>query len=262
MGSATLVACGGMWIVRELRTEPRSYDFESSGRHDDVALLADGRTLANMLGQVDWSSEPVQLELCTDCGYRGCAQGRYVAPRRIGDWVVMLPSVRGYSDGGDKWEVTQYEAPTLLRSLEAPLIAGDEWDRLRQLQPGVPPLDTLKPMRWAEARLLAQFEAPQALFGKPGGLASARLSTLVLAVDPPLSPDELDRLGDLRAWSVADDAEVSLVALDQARPYLLTLDGTFEEVALFGAVEGRFGLCFKPGLVLLPAAPASGGTSS
>lgn len=246
-----------MWIVKDLGTEPRSYDFAPSGqrRHDDVALLADGRTLANMLGKVDWRSDRVQLELCTDCGREGCALGGYVALRRIGDSVVMIPSVHGYSGDEANWERVQYAAPDLLRTYGAPLIAGAEWQRLRQLQPGVPARDDLKRLRWAEARLLAQFEAPQALFGRPGALASARLSTLVLAVDPPLSPDDLDRLGDLRTWSVADDAE-ALITVDQARPYLLTLDGTFEEVALFGVVEGRLGLSFKPGLVLLPAGPA------
>ena len=39
-----------MWMVTDLKTEPRSFSFESSGQgdHRDLALVADGVTLVNL----------------------------------------------------------------------------------------------------------------------------------------------------------------------------------------------------------------------
>jgi hypothetical protein len=249
-----------MWKVNDLRTVPRTYSFESSeqGQHRDEALVADGVTLVNMMQRVEWTDDPMQVEVCTSCGFAHCASGNYVALRRIPGFVVLVASLRAYDDTVDKFDEAEYVAPAFMRQKGAPMITLSAWNRLRADHADLPDADAVRPLRWSEALLLAQFEAPRRLLGEPGSRVADLLSKSIIASSPFLATEDLDRLGDIRSWRTTHDAEVKVLPASETRTYSLTIDNSFEEVILFGEVAGVFGVYFKPGLVFFPAAEQAG----
>ena len=240
-------------MVTDLKTEPRSFSFESSGQgeHRDQALVADVVTLVNMMEQVEWADDPMQVEICTSCGFVHCAPGNYVALRRVPGFVVLVASTRAYHDA-DPYDRREYIAPSFIRQQGAPMIAFSDWNRLRANHADIPEAAAVKPLRWREAVLLAQFEAPQRLLGEPGAGAREPLSKDVLASEPVLPAAQLDRLGNVRSWEMAADTGVTLRPASETRTYSLVVDKNFDEVVLFGEASGTFGLYFKPGIVMFP----------
>jgi hypothetical protein len=243
-----------MWMVTNLKKEPRSYSFESSGQglHRDEALVADGVTLLNMMERVEWTDDPMQVQICTSCGYAHCARGDYVAVRRVPGFVVLVASTRAYHDDADQFDRDEYTAPSFMRQQGAPMIALAEWNRLRAGHAEVPEAASIEPLRWREALLLAQFEAPQRLLGEPGRGPREPLSKKVVAAEPALPTAELDRLGDIRSWARTAETGVTVRPASETRTHSLVIDKNFDEVVLFGEASGSFGLYFKPGLVLFP----------
>ena len=243
-----------MWMVTDLKTEPRSFSFESSGQgyHRDLALVADGVTLVNMMGRVEWSDDPMQVEICTCCGFAHCATGNYVASRRVPGFIVLVASPRAYQEGADSYSRSEYAAPSFIRQRGAPMIALSDWNRLRSDHADLPDAADVKPLRWSEAVLQAQFEAPQRLLGDPGGSAREPLSKNALLTEPALPAADLDRLGDVRSWQAAADCGVVLRSARETRTYSLVVGSSSDEVVLFGELAGTFGLYFKPGIVMFP----------
>jgi hypothetical protein len=109
-------------------------------------------------------------------------------------------------------------------------------------------------MTWREAALAAQFEAPLRLLGDPGSRV-ARFSERVAATDPWIDPADLDRLGDPLAWGIPADGGVSVRESKDAALYSIIVSDPMRDVIPFGSVDGRFGLYFEPGLLVL--SPAS-----
>jgi hypothetical protein len=242
-----------MWIPSNLEVVRVSYSFEASeqGVHRDRALRADGTTVVNMLSLVDWGEDPVQVEICDACGTLGCAIGGYVAPRRLGPYVVLAPSTRAYFDAAEDSDRTNFRELSLIRKRGLPLIPATEWERLYDGGAPLPSTNGLRTMTWREAALAAQFEAPLRLLGDPGSRVT-RFSKRVAATDPWMDPADLDRLGDPLAWGIAADAGVSMRETKDAMLYSIIVSDPMRNVVLFGSVEDAFGLYFEPGLLVFP----------
>ncbi len=243
-----------MWIVSKLIIRSRTYSFSSSGQppHDDLALIADEQELVNMLRVVDWGEDPVQVVVCDACGTVGCASGNYVAIRRLDDFVVMAPAIRAYVPTAEEFEKAQYVEPWFIRKRGVPLVPFAEWERLRGEGAPLPAADRLEPLRWSEALLAAQIEAPHRLLGDPGQRPRRRLTEVVVATDPRIDPTTLDQLGDVRHWE-QEGATAALRPAEPARRVSLFLNDDLKEVVLFGRYGDTFGLYVGPGLLLVPS---------
>lgn len=246
-----------MWIISKLNIRSRTYSFASSGQppHDDLALIADEQELVNMLRLVDWGEDPLQVVVCDACGTVGCASGNYVAMRRLDDFVVMAPATRAYVPTAEEFEKAQYVEPWFIRKRGVPLVPFAEWERLRDEGAPLPAAERLEPLRWSEAVLAAQIEAPRRLLGEPGQPPRTRLTEVVVATDPSIDPTTLDQLGDVRHW----EDEGATAVLRPAEPAIrvsLFLNDDLKEVVLFGRRGDAFGLYVEPGLLLVPSRTA------
>src|SRR5438046_2975910 len=83
-----------MYRPHRFTTDPITLDFSSSGQglHPDLRLLADGELLANAVGLVDWTDDPVQVQVCEACGITHCETGGWLAFRRVGPTAVLIPA--------------------------------------------------------------------------------------------------------------------------------------------------------------------------
>jgi hypothetical protein len=242
-----------MWLIPSLQRVSRTSGVASSEQaalpYD--ALLAEGVELAHMLGSIDWKEEPVQVDLCEACGSPGCASGGYVAIRRLGPFVVFAPSLRAYHSR-DEEEQSRYLLPSrVIRKAQVPLVPTVEWERVRSAGAPLPAVESFKALTWEEAFLVAQFEAPHHLLGLPGLPRPEPLSTQVLATDPWLAPETVDLLGTPAGWTRHEGAPVLL--REGFQPVSLILEDPLTTVDLFAQTEWGLGLCFKPGLALLPS---------
>jgi hypothetical protein len=239
-----------MWLVSSLQVVSRSFDFGSSGQatHQDLGLHADGHELANMLRLVDWDDNPVQLLLCEACGTVGCASGGYVAPRRLGPYVVLAPSTEA-PEGGSVERQRHFDHLLLRKRRQVPLIPVEEWKRLRMASGRVPDAEGFPPLSWDEAFLIAQYEAPHRLLGEPGQLLEQPLSQRVVATDPWLEPGTLERLGTVDEWSQRTGTP-RLVREGYER-ISVVLEEPLDAVELFAKDFTGIGLYFRPGIALL-----------
>ena len=246
-----------MWIVSDLKTKPRRFSFESSGQdeHRDVALIADGIELVNMVEWANWDQDPVQVVVCGECGTVQCQSGNWVSVRRLGDWVVMVATAKGYGST-DPFDRGEFTAPRWVRTRGAPLIPTAIWEGAREQGAALPASTSLRALCWSEALLEAQIEAPRRLLGEPGHRQEKRLSTMVSATDPWLDPKLLDMVGDLTAWAVDPNVPVVVHRAPEATPVSLFMEEDLREEVLLGLHGGELGLYFKPDLVLSPAAVA------
>jgi hypothetical protein len=246
-----------MWIVSDLKIEPRSFSFESSGQgpHLDIALLADGLELVNMVEAVNWGEDPVQVVVCDHCGCVKCQHGNWVSVRRLDDWVLMVASVKGYGST-DAFTREELSAPRWLRIKGAPLIPVADWERARAHGAALPPSSGLRDLNWHEALLEAQIEAPRHMLGEPGRRQEMRLSTLVSATDPWMDPKLLDMVGDLTAWTTEPNVRAVVHRAPETKLVSLFMEDGLQEEVLLGLHGGELGVYFKPDLVLFPVVAA------
>jgi hypothetical protein len=104
-------------------------DFSSSGQSDpDWTLVrCRGERLTNALNWVDWSENPVQVELCEECGVDGCAAGGYVHVSRLDDMVLWTAP---HVDPDDEFASHQYAPSRLIvrhETIAIPVTTWDEW---------------------------------------------------------------------------------------------------------------------------------------
>lgn len=246
-----------MWIAAQLNVVERTFSLVAArGRseHKDLALLADGVELSNMLRHVDWNGDPVQLAVCSDCGSVGCADGNYVSVRRLGTFVALIPSLASYAAATDDvGAIDRLAPPTFITRRGVTLLRVDQWVALRARGSPLVPPDTLRPMNWQEAWLSAQLERRDDLIGQPGMSPTRRLSSQVVASTPYLDAQELDRLGTREGWSAQDGDAVRLLQTDESQALALVLDTTLEEVHVFARVGEGYGLVVAPGFVVVPS---------
>jgi len=84
--------------------EKWSPDFSTSGVPDPHwTRLRHGQTvLCNSLEWIEWSGNPVQVELCDACGTVGCASGGYVHVSAFGNVVLWtMPNDVTATDVGE-----------------------------------------------------------------------------------------------------------------------------------------------------------------
>jgi hypothetical protein len=248
-----------VWTVTHLATETRNFSFESSGlgRHQDLALLGDGVELVNMVRAANWEEDPVQVVVCDQCGCVQCQSGNWLSVRRLDEWVVMVATAKGYAST-DRFELGEFTAPKWLRTRGAPLVPVTVWEQVRTNGVPLPGSAVLPELRWAEALLQAQVEAPRSLLGEPGRKQDRRLSSVVSATDPWVPPELLDNVGDLAAWNAAPGSRVTVRRAPDTELVTLFLEEDLQQEVLLGIHEGAVGLHFKPGLVLFPSASGSG----
>jgi hypothetical protein len=222
--------------------------------HPDLpgsSALVDGSlVLAGRLEFVDWRTRDLQVVTCADldCGYPGCADGSYVELRVAGDLVVWAPSLRLMA-GPDGF---RYLPPRYFADGNTPLWQRSKWDQLAA-QLHAPPASELAPLRWDEARWIAEREAPR------GVLGPERLLDRVIATDPQLDPDQLKQLCDLQSWNIAPETPVRIAAAPEAERLTLFAEHPAEEWVVFGRREEEaWRPWLAPGVLLVPAANHSG----
>lgn len=240
-----------MWQLApdDIRQSPVELDFSSSGGStvDATAIEADGLRLINAAGLVDWSERPVQLEVCEQCGIPRCQPGATVAVRRAGRFAVLMPAFEAMSEG--EWARSEYRPPQWLRQHGALVLPPDAAARLREIC-SLPPLESLEPLRAAEAVRILQFEAPHQLLGSFPD--PARLVDGDLVGSDPVDLDETRRLLESVIADGRDsDRPVSLRPRRGDDPVVtMFVDAVeFLEWAPLVASEPRPALHFEGGLV-------------
>jgi hypothetical protein len=176
-------------------------DFSSSGQASPhwTRLICEGEQLTNAINAVDWlDSDPaVQVELCEECGFAGCATGGYVHVSRLGEFVLWTePHVNVH----DAFESHQYRASDPIRRHGGLAIAVEEWVAWRQEFAGLPaanefPQTVRRDLQGAwlgEAPIFGQFDSPDHLVA----LARER----AVASDPSSLDDALPWLDALATW--------------------------------------------------------------
>lgn len=174
-------------------------DFTSSGQgiRKDRALVADDEEIANAVGLVDFSENPLQAVVCKSCGYTGCEQGGWVALRRVGDAVVWLPDFETMAQG--EGEMTEHAPPSFLARRGALVLRGRPLESVRAELSEFPDPSSLPALSGVDVARLVQWEAPGRLLGRFPDVPRIDRSRLI-AVDPgdtSLRAAELNRLVDL-----------------------------------------------------------------
>lgn len=116
--------------------ESWSPDFSSSGLPNPawLRLIWRGVELSNSINWLDWAANPVQVQLCEQCGVHGCAEGGLVDVSVLGDMVLWTrPRAASPSSSGGPGS-----AASFLRQFGALAFAAQEWNRLKGFVEGMP----------------------------------------------------------------------------------------------------------------------------
>ena len=81
-----------LWRVERVETRELECSFAGPASATVTQLVADGEILADAVEYPRWRVDPVQVELCAECGVAGCAPQGWVRPRRAGDRLLWLPA--------------------------------------------------------------------------------------------------------------------------------------------------------------------------
>ncbi len=154
-----------MWLAESFNLREVLYDMSSSGgtRRPFRALVADDITLMNMIENVEFGDDPVQVVNCCECGMPGCADGNYLSFRRLGDWVAWIPAYDEMLKG--EWERTFFAPPDYVAIQGIPLFSPGSYSALRSLVPNLPPPGDVARMTSREAVWCLQSEAPLSILG-------------------------------------------------------------------------------------------------
>jgi hypothetical protein len=184
-----------MWQPSHFTTRRAALDFSSSGGGtcDATQLYADEERIANAIELIDFSADPVQLEVCEECGHTHCEPGGWVSFRRCGRHVLVVPAFAAMQENDH-----EYSAPKYLRRHGVICLVEAMFSIVRSLVKDLPPIDVLAPLTRHEAVLAYQWEAPRKALGKfptPAALDPA----VVLASDPGEPGEQVQRLNALLA---------------------------------------------------------------
>jgi hypothetical protein len=246
-----------MLVGAEVEIQAWRPNFSSSGQRSPAwsRLLVDGRELCNALEDVDWSPNPVQVELCDACGTPGCASGGYADLSRLGEQVLWTPAV---TDGEDDWARDQYAPAWVLVDGGAALFPPASWQRLRERFGALPAAATLVP---TTRRMLAEAWRAQArrrLAGQTLAETMEHARRLVLTSDRWDRDEAVAMLTRVAGWLGADphapvEGELLPAARTGAVIETFYTDGpTDEDWPALGVHNGRLTPAFRPDLVLWP----------
>ena len=194
-------------------------DFRSSGqsRPTVTQLVAEGEILANAIEFTTWSVDPVQVEVCFDCGVERCAPGGWVSPRRSGDRVLWIPAFDELAE-----DQGEFGPPRYFARRGVPLFEPEAAKTLAKTV-GVE-LEDVRPLTSRDVALLLQWMAPSDLLGAAPAAPRVRRED-VLAATSGDRDEALDRLDELLAAAIGSDAEVVLQnRCDEADPIRFFLD--------------------------------------
>jgi hypothetical protein len=183
----------GMWKVRSLETRQAAMDFTSSGQGRPIKtqLVFDGTVVANAIELSEWSEEPVQLEVCAQCGFERCAPGGWAALRRLGNALLILPAFEAVAENPD-----EYGPPAWMAGRGPALMAEDLIGALQAAVPELPKIETLRKATGADAARSIQLSAPWKVLGQLPENPALRSAHVVAVSHGTLAAvvRELDRL--------------------------------------------------------------------
>jgi hypothetical protein len=259
-----------MLICDEPQFIARQPDFSSSEQASPqwTKLVCAGAELSNSINSVDWFGKPaVQVQLCEECGYAGCASGGYVHVSGLGKHLLWTPP---HIDLDDPFESHQYRAADVVRKNGAVAIPAAEWDRWRERFTGLPSPEDFP--RTTRRDLLAGWQAEADLFGvwdEPDHLLLVAHERAV-AAEPSETTGALEGLDALVEWfgsepGAAVEGELQRLAPDAHVVETLYFDvpDTFDrpvlrEWAAFARRGDRITPVFGDELVLVPEPTGSG----
>ena len=224
---------------------PVTLDFTSSGQwmHATMQLFADDQRIANAVDLIDWTHDPVQVEICEHCGTIHCEPGGWVSFRRCGVNTLVIPAFEYIL-----LDPAEHCPPDYLAQRGLMVLSETGYARIRSLVSEIPPFDALAPLTCKEAAQALQWQAPGGVLGASPAPPALPVSW-VLAADPGEPQEQVKSLNALLAAFMAVESPAVARPVNTAVTLYLDLPGTPGWVA-FTADE-------PPSLVLGPGIAAS-----
>src|SRR5262249_49780175 len=125
---------------------PWTPDFSSSGQRSPrwTKLVCEGVELCNSIEWAEWGENPVQVQICDECGTPMCASGGYVHVSRLGNDLLWTPPTLQDLDERD---AAAHAASYAVRKKGALLIPGASWAEWRRRFSSLPSFDTFPETR-------------------------------------------------------------------------------------------------------------------
>jgi hypothetical protein len=141
-----------MWRVQNPTIQIALLDFTGSGqRRVEVSQLrSEGIVLMNALELMDWGTDPTQLIICKECGIEGCATGGWVAVRRAGDRILLIPAFEEMEY--DVERRSHYGPPPYQKKKGVPYFDMADYEALAETGPRLPAFDQIPPLEMREAK--------------------------------------------------------------------------------------------------------------
>ena len=218
-----------MWQPDDICISAVELDFRSSGQSvwNGTQVRADDVQIVNARELVDWSEDPTQLLVCTECGFPHCARGGWTAMRRAGEFVILIPAFDAML--ADRQSREEFAPPFWLRQRDACVLTADKFDALLPEDAAVTAGD-LALFRSDEAVRLLQWCAPDDLLDRfPRDISVDERDFWEAA--PSSLPEALDLLrSTLADWSQSTrPIELRPVTeSDQLRSFFLDLPPDYE----------------------------------
>jgi hypothetical protein len=234
-----------MMSATSFTTRRVTLDFTSSGqaKRSATQLFADGKLFGNAIELTDWSTDPIQVQVCEECGVVHCASGGWVSFRSVGSYALLIPAFAAIAD-----DPAEYRPPNLIAQYGFISFPPQSYLRLRSLVSGLPPPSSLAALSRGEAALMYQGEAPGRVLGVLPSVPHPKASD-ILAAEPGDAADQVAALNLLLSSFVGSSDPVALQPTP-ASPVVLYVD--MPGVPAWEAfVSGeRPSLILAPGLVV------------
>lgn len=152
-----------MWFVRDLTTQTVTLDFSPADRADQAVtqIVIDGAMFANAAELSSWDHPRVQVHICEDCGFEGCASGGWLVVRNVGVGVAFIPAFDEMLSGD--WERVGYAPPHFGQDM--PVFTPTDYAKLRDWCVGLPPIDAVPDLTGDELLRCLQWGAPAHVLG-------------------------------------------------------------------------------------------------
>lgn len=224
----------------------RTSSFAGSGNAD---VEVDGERLANAVKLSAWKARSVQAIVC-GCGVDGCADGGWVAPRRCGDLVLLLPDFDDLVE--DEADPPRHAPPSYVGRRGIPIIRAEAMERAVDALPGWPRRDDLAPLMNASIPRILQWEAPWQMLGRFPEPPRVRRDD-ILATSEGLPGEQANRIDALLATYAESDSEAAFRATekgDRVITFYVDAPATMEWCPLV-MMDGEPRLSLCPGLVVV-----------
>lgn len=190
-----------LWRVERVETRELECSFAGPASATVTQLVADGEILADAVEYPRWRVDPVQVELCAECGVAGCAPQGWVRPRRAGDRLLWLPAF------DELVEDLALGPPRAFARRGVPLFEPDAARPVVEMMSRE--LDALQPLTLRDVALLLQWTAPGGLLDAAPTPPRVRRED-VLAVTSGDRDETVDALDALLSAASASESPVVL----------------------------------------------------